>query len=228
VTASQADRAYDDLAGRDPVLARLIGEHGHPDPFGWHDEGRIGSSMFAAMLLHIVGQQISTLVAFAIYDRISAATGGIPTPEAITALGREGLRACGMSRAKADYALALAEAETDGTLDIEHLDGLGDDEIVARLTAVRGIGAWSAEMFMVFNLGRSDVLPAGDLGIRKAVQLNWELERLPSPKEVKARGAAWTPWRTYAGALLWRSLRPGDDQVADVENLQRPEPTANR
>jgi hypothetical protein len=102
--------AYRDLARREPVFARLITVYGRPDPFEWHDGGRTGSSQFAAMLLHIVGQQISAVAAFAIYDRISAATGGILAPAGVLGLGQDRLRACGLSAARARYALALAEA----------------------------------------------------------------------------------------------------------------------
>jgi 3-methyladenine DNA glycosylase/8-oxoguanine DNA glycosylase len=102
--------AYRDLARRESVFARLITVYGRPDPFEWHDGGRTGSSQFAAMLLHIVGQQISAVAAFAIYDRISAATGGILAPAGVLGLGQDRLRACGLSAARARYALALAEA----------------------------------------------------------------------------------------------------------------------
>jgi DNA-3-methyladenine glycosylase II len=199
---------YRDLAGREPVFARLITGYGCPDPFEWHDGGRTGSSQFAAMLLHIVGQQISAVAAFAIYDRISAATGGVPTPAGILGLGQDRLRACGLSQARTGYALALAEAQTTGMIDIEGLDTLGDADAIAALTAVRGIGTWSAQTFLIHNLHRPDVLPGGDLGIRRAVQTQWHLDTLPSPREVSSRASAWVPWRSYAAAMLWRSLRP--------------------
>jgi len=120
--------AYRDLARREPVFARLITVYGRPDPFEWPDGGRTGSSQFAAMLLHIVGQQISAVAAFAIYDRISAATGGIPASAGVLGLGQDRLRACGLSAARARYALALAEAQTTEAIDIEHLDALGDSD----------------------------------------------------------------------------------------------------
>jgi DNA-3-methyladenine glycosylase II len=200
--------AYRDLARRESVFARLITGYGRPDPFEWHDGGRTGSSQFAAMLLHIVGQQTSAVAAFAIYDRISAATGGIPAPAGVLGLGQGRLRACGLSAARAGYALNLAEAQTTGAIDIEHFDTLGDSDAIAALTAVRGIGTWSAETFLIHNLHRPDVLPAGDLGIRRAVQAQWHLDKLPSPREVRSRASAWAPWRSYAAAMLWRSLRP--------------------
>jgi DNA-3-methyladenine glycosylase II len=109
-----SEEHYRRLAGLDSVFARLVGEYGHPDPFAWFDGGRTGSSRFAAMTLHIVGQQISTAVAFVVFDRIAAATGGVPTPESVLALGPDRLRACGLSRAKAAYVLDLARRQSVG------------------------------------------------------------------------------------------------------------------
>lgn len=201
-------RAYSELARQEPVFARLILIYGRPAPFEWHDGGRTGSSQFAAMLLHIAGQRISAVAAFGIYDRISAMLSGIPTPAGVLALGQDRLRASGLSAAKAGYAVALAQAQAAGAIDIEHLDKLSDADVIATLTAVRGIGIWSAETFLIHNLHRPDVLPAADLGIRRAVQTQWRLEKLPSSGQVRSRASAWAPWRSYAAALLWRSLRP--------------------
>lgn len=200
--------AYRKLAKREPIFARLITEYGRPSPFEWHDGGRTGTSQFAAMLLHIVGQQISAKAAFAIYDRITAATDGAPTPESILALGAQTLRERGLSTAKARYALALADSQVTGAFDIEHLDTTDDTTVLATLTSVPGIGVWSAETFLVHNLHRPDILPADDLGIRRAIQRQWSLEDLPPVKTVRAQGQTWAPYRTYAAALLWRSLAP--------------------
>lgn len=222
--ADQMALAYRDLAQGEPVFARLLAEYGRQDPFAWHDGGRTGSSMFAAMLLHVVGQSISAIAGFAVYDRISAVSGGIPAPDSVLALGQDALRACGLSAAKAGYVLALAEAQATGMLDVEDLDGLADAEVVAALTAVHGIGRWSAEMFLVHNLRRPDVLPAGDLGVRRAMREQWQLGRLPAVGEVRSRAAAWAPWRSYAAALLWRSLRPvgeaSDPKERALEKMQ--------
>jgi 3-methyladenine DNA glycosylase/8-oxoguanine DNA glycosylase len=222
VPSSALERAYRDLGRTEPVFARLIKEYGRPEPFTWHDGGRTGTSQFAAMLLHIAGQQISTNVAFAIYDRLMTATGGIPTPAAILALDHDALRACGLSEAKVGYVQALATAQNSGAIDIEHLDGRSDAEVLAALTAIRGIGVWSAEMFLIVNLRRTDVLPAGDLGIRRAVQDRWNLAELPAPKAVRIRAQVWTPWRSYAATLLWRSLVP------PTEPAERTEPADDR
>lgn len=190
------------------MFSALIAEYGAQDPFAWHDGGRTGSSKFAAMLLHIVGQRISATAAFAIYDQIRTASRGIPAPDSILDLGQDRLRACGLSAAKTGYVLALAEAQVTGMIDTERLHELGDADVIGALTAVRGIGVWSAEMFLIHNLRRPDVLPAGDLGIRRAVRAQWHLGRLPAPGDVRSQAAVWAPWRSYAAALLWRSLRP--------------------
>jgi DNA-3-methyladenine glycosylase II len=212
VDRSTDSHAYLTLAGAEPVFAGLIDAYGHPCPFDWHDGGRTGSSQFAAMLLHVVGQQISAVVAFRIYDRIADACGEIPTAAAILALGEPALRTAGLSAAKATYALALAQAQSEGTIDIEGMSSLDDAAIIAALTAVRGIGLWSAQTFLIHNMARPDVLPAGDLGIRRAVAAQWHLLDLPSPGAVAGRGAAWAPYRSYAAALLWRSLAPASEE----------------
>ena len=202
-------RAYADLAGRDPVLAGVLASYGPPVPFAWHDGGRTGTSQFAAMLLHVTGQRISAAAAFTVYDRIIAALGeGVPTPRSVAALGPDRLRACGLSATRARYATALAEAELAGSLDIEHLAAVPDDEVVARLTAVPGIGRWSAQTFMIHNLARPDVLPEADQGIRRAIHQLWCLDRPPTLGQVHERGLSWAPYRSYAAELLWRSLRP--------------------
>jgi len=197
---------YRHLADVDPVLARLVDEHGHPDPFAWFGGSRTGSSHFAAMVLHIVGQQISTVVAFVVYDRIAALTGGVPTAEGIVELGADRLRECGLSRAKTTYIVDLARMQADGLVDIEDMAALDDAEAIGALTAVRGIGLWSAQMFLIHQLHRDDVLPAGDVGIRRAVRDAWGLGDMPTVHDVRQRGTAWAPHRTYAAALLWRSL----------------------
>jgi DNA-3-methyladenine glycosylase II len=210
MTTVRSKRPYRVLADLDPVFARLVGEYGRPDPFEWIDGGRTGSSRFAAMVLHIVGQQISTVVAFIVYDRIAVATGGIPTPDTILRLGPDRLRECGLSRAKSAYIVDLAQKQADGLVDIENMTTLDDSEAVAALTAVRGIGLWSAEMFLIHQLHRPDVLPAGDVGIRRAIRDAWRLPAQPTQDEARQRALPWAPYRTYASALLWRSLRPPD------------------
>jgi DNA-3-methyladenine glycosylase II len=202
------ERPYAGLATTEPAFAALIATYGTVDPFVWHDGGRTGDSKFAAMVLHIAGQQISTRVAFAVFDRIAILTGGIPSPTAIAALDFAELRATGLSNAKTRYIQTLAQSQAAGVIDLEHMDDLDDDAAIAQLVAQPGIGVWSAEMFLIHQLHRPDVLPSGDIGIRRGVQKLWALDSAPTIKETAARATAWSPYRSYASALLWRSLAP--------------------
>ncbi len=236
MAAAKIDRELDPQAYRvlgraEPVFARLITKYGHPPPFEWHDGGRTGDSQFAAMLLHIVGQQISAVVAFRIYDRLATACGEIPTAAALLQLTIKQLHDTGLSTAKTSYVLALAHAQADGTIDMDSLSDLNDAEVIARLTAIRGIGLWSAQTFLIHNLARPDVLPPGDTGIRRAIAAQWVMPKLPTPRDVTSRGHAWAPYRSYAAALLWRSLTPiGEESDPKARALQRqptPKPRRN-
>ncbi|HEY5859804.1 MAG TPA: DNA-3-methyladenine glycosylase 2 family protein [Actinomycetota bacterium] len=200
------ERAYAALAEADPVFRPLIEQHGTPDPFRFPDGGRTADSNFAGMVLHIIAQQISTRVALVIYDRLAVATGSPPTPQSLLELTVDQLRALGMSRSKASYVRGLAEDVEVGALQIDHLDRLGDREAFDALTRVKGIGPWSAEMFLIHQLRRPDILPAGDLGIRTAVRRLYALAETPPIDDVRRRGSAWAPHRTYAATLLWLSL----------------------
>jgi len=210
---SQLMHAYASLIRKDPALRDLARLHGHPDPFLWNDQARAGGTKFASLIMHIAGQQISEVVALLMFDRIRAAIGRLPDPRGIIALGRQGLIDCGASRAKAAYMTGLAEMQLSGEIDVEHLDRLTDAEALAALTSLRGIGRWSADLFLIFQLHRVDILPAGDLGIRRAVRRAWSEAEVPTIKQVDERGAAWAPWRTYAAALLWESVRPRQSET---------------
>jgi DNA-3-methyladenine glycosylase II len=207
-TTTDVDAMYDALLARDAVLRRIADEHGRPDPFTWAGQGATGNSHFAALLLHVVGQQISTSVALVLFGRLEAAAGGRLGPESVARLGAEGIRALGLSHAKSAAIAGLAEMHLAGVLDTEHLEGLDDDQAMAALTAARGIGPWTAQMFLIHQLRRPDVLPAGDLGIRQAIQRAWALPELPGIDEVREFGGRWSPHRTCAAALLWASLHP--------------------
>jgi DNA-3-methyladenine glycosylase II len=204
---------YDALAGSDTVLGHLVGTHGRPDPFISGDDGRTASDDFAGMVLHIVAQQISWLTALTIYDRVAAAAGGRPTTVALARLGVDGLRACGLSRARASSLLDLAARQDRGLVDLAGMHGLPDDKVISALTSVQGVGVWTAQMFLIHQLHRPDVLPAGDLGIRRAVEAVWHLDAIPSIAQVRDRGIAWAPYRTYAAALLSRSPQSVGSQV---------------
>jgi DNA-3-methyladenine glycosylase II len=156
----------------------------------------------------ITGQQLSVLAARAIYGRLTDRfEGRAPTPQEILDDEPEELRAAaGLSRAKVGFLRSLAEHVLSGGLELERLDELGEEEVIAELTAVKGIGLWSAHMFLMFHLDRPDVLPVGDLGIRKGIQLAYGLEALPAPAEMEAIAEPWSPQRTLACRYLWRSL----------------------
>ncbi len=156
----------------------------------------------------IVGQQLSTRAARAIYARLTDRFGGrTPTPAEVLEDDPDELRqAAGLSHAKVRYLRSLAEHVLNGSLELEKLDQLPDDEVIAELTAVRGIGTWSAHMFLMFHLQRPDVLAVGDLGIRRAVMLRYGLEELPDPETIERIAEPWRPNRTLACRYLWRSL----------------------
>jgi len=156
----------------------------------------------------IAGQQLSVLAARAIWRKLTARFGGrIPTPEEILADDPEELRAtAGFSRAKVAYLRSLAEHVLAGDLELERLAELPDEEVIRELTAVKGIGEWTAQMFLMFTLHRPDVLPTGDLGVRNAVKRAYGLETAPKPAELEAIAEPWRPHRTRASLYLWRSL----------------------
>jgi DNA-3-methyladenine glycosylase II len=164
---------------------------------------------YGALVRSIVGQQLSVLAARAIYGRLTERFGGRPpTPREILADDPEELRtAAGLSRAKAGYLRSLAEHVISGELELERLDALSDEDVIAELVAVKGLGTWSAHMFLMFQLERPDVLPVGDLGIRRAIERAYGLSELPAPAEIEKRAEPWRPYRTLACRYLWGSLR---------------------
>jgi DNA-3-methyladenine glycosylase II len=194
------------LRASDPVLARVIDEVG-ANGLGDPRAGRPNDN-YGALLRSIVGQQLSTKAARAIYARLTDRFGGrTPTPVEVLEDDPEELRqAAGLSHAKVAYLRSLAEHVINGTLELERLDQLPDEEVIAELVAVRGIGVWSAHMFLMFHLGRPDVLPVGDLGIRRAIMLRYELPELPAAAEMERIAEPWRPHRTLACRFLWRSL----------------------
>lgn len=191
-----------------PALARIIEVYGGADPFEWHDGGRTGDSLFAALALHIIGQRISALVAFRLYDRVAALGTGVLVPRTLLAAGREQLAGCGLSVAKARYLIAFSESVEGGDLDFTAVAAAGDDEAIAMLTRTPGIGVWTAQTFLIHQLHRPDVWPSGEIGIRRAIAAYWELDELPAPARTKTIGEDWRPYRSFAAALLWRSLYP--------------------
>ncbi|MYS23782.1 methylated-DNA-[protein]-cysteine S-methyltransferase/DNA-3-methyladenine glycosylase II [Streptomyces sp. DvalAA-14] len=218
-----ATAAHAYLADSEPVFARLIDTYGPQNPFAWHDGGRTGSSRFAAMVLHIVGQRTSALAGFTLFDRIADATGGIPSAEGVLGLGADRLRGFGLPQTKTQCLLDFAHAQTTGSIDVEAMDKDDDTTVLEALTAIRGIGRWSAQAFLMRQLHRPDVLPPEDMGIRQAVAQEWRRAQPPTAGEVRSAAEAWSPYRSYASALLWRSLKPvgelSDPKARALEHL---------
>lgn len=203
-----AAAAYEHLTAIEPRFMRLQGIYGDPDPFEWFDGGRTGTSKFAAMVLHIVSQRISALASFTVYDRIATATGGVPNPGSLLTLGERQLRATGLSHAKASCILDLARRQAAGEIELEDMEQLRDEQVIDALTETRGVGVWSAQAFLLRQLHRPDVIPAADMALRRAICTLWELARPPTLGAVQALARPWAPYRSYAAALLWRSLAP--------------------
>jgi DNA-3-methyladenine glycosylase II len=193
------------LRAADPVLRRVI------DSIPELDDRRAGRppDHYGALVRSIVGQQLSTKAAQAIFLRLTERYGGrTPTPAEVLAEDPSELRAAaGLSRAKVEFLRSLASHVVDGSLELERLEQLPDEEVIAELVAVKGLGVWTAHMFLMFHLGRPDVLPVGDLGIRRAVMLAYKLPALPAPAELQEIGEPWRPYRTLACLYLWQSLR---------------------
>jgi DNA-3-methyladenine glycosylase II len=189
----------------DPVMARLIDDH--------HELVRAdlkrerGGDAYGALVRSIVGQQLSTKAAATIYGRIlDLFDGHTPTPKQILATPPERLREAGLSNAKAAYLGDLARHVEEGSLELERLPDLPDEEVTAQLTAIKGLGQWTADMFLMFHLRRPDVLPVGDQGIRRAVMVEYRLRKLPDPKRLEKVAKPWRPYRTLACLYLWSSL----------------------
>lgn len=195
-------KAIAHLTAADPVLGRLIRRVG-PCRF----EARETGTHFHHLVRAIVYQQLSGKAAATIHRRFLELMGSeVASPRAVMRKNLRQLRRVGLSRQKAGYIKDLAAHVDSGRLPLDNVHELSDAAIIAALTDVKGIGVWSAQMFLMFRLGRPDVLPALDLGIRKGVQLTYGLRSLPSPKRVLELGASWSPYASIASWYLWRSL----------------------
>jgi DNA-3-methyladenine glycosylase II len=202
-----AGAAVDHLRAADPKLAALIDRFGGPDEV-LAARRRPPGDAYGALVRAIVGQQLSTTAARTIFERLVEHFGGhTPTPRQLLGADPEEMRAAaGLSRAKVAFLRDLAEHVEDGELDLERLAELPDDEVVEQLTAVKGLGPWTVHMFLIFHLGRPDVLPVGDLGVRKAAQQLYGLDEPPAPTELERIAEPWRPHRSLASLYLWRSL----------------------
>jgi DNA-3-methyladenine glycosylase II len=196
------------LRRADPVLARLIDDYGGPLPEEPDFRGR-PDDKYGALVRGITGQQLSVKAAASIWARFLERYGGTtPTPAQILADDPDELRvAAGFSHAKVRYLRSLAERIESGELDLSRLPALPDDEVVRELTAVKGIGEWTAQLYLIFTLHRPDVLPTGDLGVRNAAMRAYGLTAPPAPQALKELAEPWRPYRTRACLYLWRSLR---------------------
>jgi DNA-3-methyladenine glycosylase II len=189
------------LARRDPILRDLMRAHGpcrlaarqHADPF-------------KALIRAIVGQQLSAKAAATIFSRFEALFDAFPTPLQVLAVPDDRLRGVGLSSQKLGYLRDLCRRIVEGELPLDVLDRMDDEAVIEKLTQVKGIGRWTAEMFLIFRLQRPDVLPVGDLGIVRAVQRAYKLRKAPSPDRLTRIGEVWRPYRSVACWYLWASL----------------------
>ena len=200
-----SDEALAHLTKADDVMAALIEEHG-PLDLEARRRGRPADA-YGALLRSIVGQQLSVKAARTIYERLlDLFDGETPSPELLLAADPDALRAAGLSRPKVSYIRSLAQHVVDGELHLGSLDEMSDSDVIAELTAVKGLGEWTAHMFLMFHLRRPDVLPVGDQGIRRAVERLYGLETIPDAETLERLGERWAPYRTLASLYLWHSL----------------------
>jgi len=203
MTADDMTRARRILMRRDPVLAPIIKKYGACGI----KTGR-ETDIFCGVVQAIVSQQLSTRAAATIYGRLRALMpdAGPPTPEALLPLSDDALRGVGLSRQKTGYMRDLTRKVLDGSVKTDGLSAMSDEEIVAELTKIKGIGRWTVEMILIFRLARPDVLPVGDLGIVKAIQKAYGLRKTPDARRMQKIAEPWRPYRSVASWYLWASL----------------------
>ncbi len=203
MTADDMAKARRVLMRRDPVLRGIITRYGACSLRTGRE-----ADIFCGLVESVVSQQLSTKAAATIYGRLRALMpdGGAPTPQGLAPLSDEALRAVGLSRQKISYIRDLSRRVIEGSLKTDSIAGLPDDDVVAQLTQIKGIGRWTADMILIFRLARPDVLPVGDLGIVKAVQKAYGLRKAPSAERLVKIGEVWRPYRSIASWYLWRSL----------------------
>jgi DNA-3-methyladenine glycosylase II len=194
------DKACADLVKRDRILKKLIPKFG---PVHLMSRG----DPFVTLARSVVGQQISVASAQAAWQRVESACPKL-VPQQFIKLGQDKLMACGLSKRKAEYILDLAEHFVSGALHVGKWTSMEDEAVIAELTQIRGIGRWTAEMFLIFNLSRPDVLPLDDLGLIRAISLNYFSGEPVTRSEAREVAANWEPWRTVATWYMWRSLDP--------------------
>ncbi|HRF12108.1 MAG: DNA-3-methyladenine glycosylase [Candidatus Accumulibacter phosphatis] len=200
MTPSYWQQASADLAQLDPVLSALVKRFAGKSLVSRGDP-------FVTLLRSIIGQQISVKAADSVWARFLAALPAV-TPVALLAMEAETLRGCGLSVRKVEYVVDLARHFVSGQIRTNRWSTMSDAEITAELTAVRGIGVWTAEMFLIFNQLRPDVFPLDDLGLQKAVAIHYYAGERPGRRLLAEHGERWRPWRSVATWYLWRSLDP--------------------
>ena len=196
-TTKSIRAAVDELASREPAFARVVEAHGHPEP-------RSSEPGATTLLLTIVGQQVSVAAARSMWAKLEAAFGSPPDLKKLLAASDEELRAAGMSRQKASYIRSLAELVLSGELDLADLPA-DDEEAIAHLIKIKGIGRWSAEIYLLFAEGRADVFPAGDLAVLIELGKLMGVDGKPSEKQLREMAEAWRPHRGAAAVLAWHS-----------------------
>ncbi|MBW3546619.1 MAG: hypothetical protein KY452_00580 [Actinobacteria bacterium] len=203
-----------ELARRDPVMATLVARHG-PCPLAAGQA--VTSGHFERLARTIASQQLAGRAAAAIWSRVRALVPGDLDAGAVLALDPAQLRGAGLSGAKTRALLSLAERVADGALDLEEVTHLDDDAVVSVLSQSPGIGPWTAQMFLIFQLGRPDVWPVTDLGVRRGYARAWQLEALPAPAALEASGERFRPWRSIVAWYCWRAVDvPPPAQVSSL------------
>lgn len=195
MTAQALREGLDAIAAAEPGVARALELAGYPEP-------RIRATGYATLLRTIVGQQVSVAAAASVWTKLEALLGESVSPELLLAAEFDALRACGLSRQKQGYARSLCELVMAGTLDLENLPA-DDEEAIAQLVRIKGIGRWSAEIYLLFAEGRPDIWPAGDLAVQAGLHKILALPARPSEKETRALAEAWRPHRGAAAIFTW-------------------------
>ena len=194
-TAAALNQSIDALCRVEPGFARAVDQFGYPAP-------RVRTRGYETLLRTIVGQQVSTAAAASVWNRLESLLGPGCQPQRLLAQDFDALRACGLSRQKQGYARSLAELVASGALDLHALPQQ-DEEAIAQLVQIKGIGRWSAEIYLLFAEGRADIWPAGDLAVQIAIGQLLGMEERPNEKTVRTRGEAWRPHRSAAALLAW-------------------------
>lgn len=201
LTADQLKSSLDAIAAIEPRFADTIAETGYPEP-------RLSKTGYATLLRTIVGQQVSVAAAASVWNKLEALLGEGCAPNKLVAQDYDALRACGLSRQKQGYARSLAELVITGALPLDALPA-DDEEAIAYLTKVKGIGRWSAEIYLLFAEGRTDIWPAGDLAVQEGVGRLLKLEARPSEKDIRVIAEKWRPHRSAAAIFTWHIYAKG-------------------